>query len=76
VHKEKKMKTYTKEDIQKMKANPKELVGTNGLMDCGDLTVGVRIKETRVRFGHIDLLVTPLTGTGEVWVEKHRVVPA
>lgn len=42
-------------------------------MDCGDLTVGVYIKDARVRFGHIDLLVTPIEGSGQTWVEKHRL---
>ena len=65
------MQTYTKEDIAKV--NPKGLSGSSALMDCGELTIGVRIKDARVRFGHIDLLVQPLEGEGEVWVEKHRI---
>ena len=65
------MKTYTKQDIQQI--NPQSLVGTHATMDCGDLTVGVYIKDARVRFGHIDLLVTPIEGSGQTWVEKHRL---
>ena len=38
-----------------------------------DLAVGVQIKDVRRRFGHIDVLVQPLNGTGEQWVEKHRI---
>jgi len=37
------------------------------------LTVGVRVKDARVRFGHTDFLVSPLSGSGEVWVESDRV---
>jgi hypothetical protein len=37
------------------------------------LDVGVKIADVRVRFGHIDYLVKPLNGKGEVWVERHRV---
>ena len=38
------------------------------------LTVGVKITDVRVRFGHLDLLVKPLNGSGERWVEQHRVL--
>lgn len=65
------MKTYTKQDVEKV--NPKSLIGKTGLMTLDDLTVGVNITDARVRFGHIDLLVEPITGSGEKWVEKHRV---
>jgi|APGre2960657373_1045057.scaffolds.fasta_scaffold00491_17 hypothetical protein len=65
------MKTYTKQDVEKV--NPKSLIGKTGLMTLDDLTVGVNITDARVRFGHIDLLVEPINGSGEKWVEKHRV---
>ena len=65
------MKTYTKQDVEKI--NPKSLIGKSGLMTLDDLTVGVNITDARVRFGHIDLLVEPINGSGEKWVEKHRV---
>jgi hypothetical protein len=65
------MKTYTKQDVEKI--NPKSLIGKTGLMTLDDLTVGVNITDARVRFGHIDLLVEPINGSGEKWVEKHRV---
>jgi hypothetical protein len=65
------MKTNTKQDVEKV--NPKSLIGKTGLMTLDDLTVGVNITDARVRFGHIDLLVEPINGSGEKWVEKHRV---
>jgi len=40
------------------------------------LTVGVRVKDARIRFGRMDFLVSPLSGSGEVWVESDRVTLA
>lgn len=65
------MKTYTKEDIGDEQIAT--LKGMTGSMSVETLTVGVHIKDVRRRFGHIDVLVQPLNGTGEQWVEKHRV---
>lgn len=65
------MKTYTKEDIGDEQLAT--LKGMTGKMSVEDLAVGVQIKDVRRRFGHIDVLVQPLNGTGEQWVEKHRV---
>lgn len=65
------MKTYTKDDVQKV--NPKSLIGATGTYEVDELTVGITIKDARVRFGHIDLLVEPIEGSGMQWVEKHRV---
>lgn len=65
------MKTYTKDDVQKV--NPKSLIGATGTYEVDELTIGVTIKDARVRFGHIDLLVEPIEGSGKQWVEKHRV---
>lgn len=65
------MKTYTKDDVQKV--NPKSLIGATGTYEVDELTVGITIKDARVRFGHIDLLVEPIEGSGTQWVEKHRV---
>ena len=65
------MKTYTKEDIgDEQLATLKVMTGK---MLIEDLAVGVQIKDVRRRFGHIDVLVQPLNGTGEQWVEKHRI---
>lgn len=47
--------------------------GRTGTIKMDALTVGVRVKEARVRFGHIDLLVTPVNGWGEKWIESRRV---
>jgi hypothetical protein len=65
------MKTYTKQDVEKV--NPRSLIGKTAAMTLDDLTVSVRINDVRTRFGHIDLLVQPVNGSGEKWVERHRV---
>lgn len=65
------MKTYTKQQLEK--ADPWTLVGKTGSIDMDDLCVHVRITDARVRFGHIDLLVEPIKGSGKKWVERHRV---
>ena len=47
--------------------------GRVGTIAVDDLMVEVKIADARLRFGHLDLLVTPVAGTGERWVEQHRV---
>jgi hypothetical protein len=44
-----------------------------GTLAVDDLRVQVRITDARLRFGHLDLLVTPVSGSGERWIEQHRV---
>lgn len=44
-----------------------------GSIDLDGLTIGVVVKQARVRFGHLDLLVTPREGSGERWIESRRV---
>lgn len=44
-----------------------------GIITLDGLRVAVDIKDARVRFGHLDLLVTPTLGTGEKWMESRRV---
>jgi hypothetical protein len=65
------MQTYTKKDIGDEQIAT--LKGMMGKMSIESLDIGVQIKDVRRRFGHIDVLVEPLNGTGEQWVEKHRI---
>jgi hypothetical protein len=65
------MQTYSKTDISEMK--PDSLKGEIGTLSLESLEIGVKIADVRVRFGHLDLLVKPLNGMGEQWVERHRV---
>jgi hypothetical protein len=39
-----------------------------------DLVVKSFVKDARVRYGHLDLLITPIDGSGEKWVERKNVV--
>ena len=54
-------------------AKPDTLKGEIGTLSLENLTVGVKIADVRMRFGHLDLLVKPLNGDGQQWVERHRV---
>jgi hypothetical protein len=65
------MKTYTKQELKN--SDPMRLIGKKGRITLNDLTINVHIVDARVRFGHIDLLIEPITGSGKKWVEKHRV---
>lgn len=47
--------------------------GRSGTMALNDLAFGVEVKDARLRFGHLDFLITPIEGSGEIWVESHRV---
>lgn len=44
-----------------------------GTIDVNGLSIGVVIKDARIRYGHLDFLVTPILGTGEKWMENHKV---
>ena len=44
-----------------------------GTLTVDSLQVQVKVTDARMRFGHLDLLVTPVAGTGERWIEQHRV---
>lgn len=44
-----------------------------GLIDLDGLTVAVRILDARRNFGRNDVLVTPVTGSGERWIDLARV---
>jgi hypothetical protein len=45
----------------------------SGVISVDSLMVEVKVKDARIRFGHLDLLVTPIAGSGERWIEQHRV---
>lgn len=47
--------------------------GKIGVVALDELKFGVVIKDARVRFGHLDYLISPLSGDGLKWVEHHRV---
>jgi hypothetical protein len=50
-------------------------VGRTGMLDIEKgLQMEVRILGVKSRYGHTDMLVTPVAGNGEAWVEATRVV--
>jgi hypothetical protein len=48
--------------------------GLTGTIVANNLKVDVRIQKARVRYGHLDLNVSPISGTGNVWVERKNIV--
>ena len=48
-------------------------IGKTGQVDLDGLTVQVKVTDARVRFGHTDLLLTPVAGTGSRWTCADRV---
>lgn len=48
-------------------------IGKTGAIEANGLSVNVTIKDARTRYGHLDLSVTPLAGTGERWVEYKNI---
>lgn len=44
-----------------------------GFIAVDNLRVEVKVKDARLRFGHLDLLVSPVSGSGERWFEQHRI---
>lgn len=47
--------------------------GLDAKIVVNKLQVNVKIIKARKRFGHLDLLVVPVSGDGEVWVERKNI---
>jgi hypothetical protein len=50
-----------------------EFIGKNGLIELSGLIIRVNIKNVKERWGKTRYLVTPLAGSGEIWVENIRI---
>lgn len=50
-----------------------EYQNRTGTISLDGLVVGIKIQDARVRFGHLDLLVTPINGGGNKWIESRRI---
>jgi hypothetical protein len=48
-------------------------IGKEGVVFIDELSIGIKITKERFRYGHYDVLVSPLIGNGEKWVEFHKV---
>lgn len=44
-----------------------------GVIVENNLSINVKIVDARRRYGHLDLKVTPLDGSGYVWVERKNI---
>jgi hypothetical protein len=47
--------------------------GLRATTDFGPLVIEVQIIGARQRYGHLDLLCTPLAGRGERWIERKNL---
>lgn len=47
--------------------------GKRGTIKVNKLTVGVKVVDARMRYGHLDLLIEPVAGEGAQWTEHHKV---
>lgn len=47
--------------------------GKSGRIKENNLTIDVTIVDARRRYGHLDLNVTPISGSGNVWVERKNI---
>jgi hypothetical protein len=48
-------------------------IGLDGSITANSLSVDVKIIGARIRYGHLDLRVTPVAGAGDVWVERKNI---
>jgi len=48
--------------------------GLRATTEYGPLIIEVQIIGARQRYGHLDLLVTPIAGNGERWIERKNLV--
>ena len=48
-------------------------IGLDGSITANSLSVDVKIIGARIRYGHLDLQVTPVAGAGDVWVERKNI---
>lgn len=51
----------------------KRFVGKQGRIVLNSLSVEVTISEVRNRYGNVDALVSPIAGSGKVWVRADRL---
>lgn len=65
-------KTYNAQQ----KKEHKSVVGKTGLYDFDEMSFPVAILNERFRYGRLDVMIRPLQGAGERWVEFHKVTVA
>ena len=50
------------------------LQGKQGLYSVGTLKILVIINDARLAYGRTDVLIVPVNGSGEQWIESSRVI--
>jgi hypothetical protein len=50
-----------------------KFIGQPGSVTLNGLSVHVRISDVKRSYGNVRYLVTPLSGSGSVWVDANRV---
>lgn len=50
------------------------LIGRTGTWQHGGLLFEITVSDVRTRFGGTDLLIVPVSGLGEAWVQDNSVV--
>jgi hypothetical protein len=48
-------------------------IGKSGALRCEYLSVEITVADAKRSYGHTLLLVRPVAGTGEQWVEESRI---
>ena len=48
-------------------------IGQSGTLRANGLDITVRITDAKIAYGNVRYLVTPVSGTGSVWVDAGRV---
>lgn len=49
-------------------------IGSRGQVEENGLKFSVQVLDVRRRYGHTDLLITPLSGSGETWIDAERFI--
>lgn len=47
-----------------------DLIGKPAVISLGGLEIYVRIQDVKTSYGHTRYLVSPIGGTGNIWIEK------
>jgi hypothetical protein len=51
-----------------------KLIGKTAKLNIERLLVSVHVMDVKTAFGRIDVLVEPVTGSGEKWVSSEKIV--
>ena len=55
------------------KINFDAYAGLTGTVTWADMTIDIAVVDARQRYGHLDLQVTPISGSGFIWLERKNV---